>query len=168
MSDLLERARSDRNWLEAIVDRVPGFAGYQERETRREVDGIWRRHLAGRVSEVRSQLTGRIREMSRDGNLDAISGLDGSDKLLDGLANRIRTTDYGYSGFFDAVKVDVARLDEIYRFDLAFDDEVRALAEVVVAVGTPVGPDASQLRQTIEDSTRRWNSRRDLLDGIES
>jgi len=164
VDDQLNRAQDGRNWVEKIADRLPGFSGYQNRETRREIDRTWRGHLARRVDDVRQTLSGKIREISGKGDLDGIAGLDGAGKALDGLANRIRTADSGYSGFFDAVKVGIKELEAVYRFDLDFDDSVAALARSVESFGSAAGPDAAQLRHEVEAAQIRWKQRADLLD----
>jgi len=157
MPDPLESATSGRNWIEKIADRIPGFSGYQNRETRREVDRVWRGHLAAKIDDLRARVADRIRTASRGGNLDAVGGWDSVDKRLDELANRVRTTDYGYSGFFDAIKIREPELDQIYRFDLGFDDEVGALATRAAEAG------ADELLAAVDAALGRWKSRAELV-----
>ena len=38
------------------------------------------------------------------------------------FTDKIRTATYGYSGFFDAVKINETELSQLYQFDLAFFD----------------------------------------------
>ena len=50
--------------------------------------------------------------------------MDSAIKKLDHLENRVRFASYGYSGFFDVVKIEQPQLDLIYRFDLALVEHV--------------------------------------------
>ena len=42
MGDGYESAQKQRNWLERLGARIPGFKGYQDRELRRDVDRMQR------------------------------------------------------------------------------------------------------------------------------
>ena len=46
MTTGFEEAQERRNWLERLVDKIPGFRGFQDRELRRDVDKMQREHLA--------------------------------------------------------------------------------------------------------------------------
>ena len=44
--DLVSKIQEGQNFLEKIASRIPGFAGYREKERRRDADRINREHLA--------------------------------------------------------------------------------------------------------------------------
>ena len=134
MLDGFENARDSRNWLEKLGEKIPGFRGYLDRELRREVDKIQRDFLASEVDRARQGLQAKIRGWSRKGSLDHLDIASTTEKLLDRLANRIRHADYGSSGFFDAVKIGEAELQELYRFDLELSLAVEALAGQIDAL----------------------------------
>jgi len=134
MLDGFENARDSRNWLEKLGEKNPGFRGYLDRELRREVDKIQRDFLASEVDRARQGLQAKIRGWSRKGSLDHLDIASTTEKLLDRLANRIRHADYGSSGFFDAVKIGEAELQELYRFDLELSLAVEALAGQIDAL----------------------------------
>ena len=56
-------------------------------------------------------MQGKIRDWSRAGNLANLDLASSIEKLLDSLGNRIRHADYGYTGFFDAVKIGEEELE---------------------------------------------------------
>ncbi|RLE26101.1 MAG: hypothetical protein DRJ65_06290 [Acidobacteria bacterium] len=128
MMNGFEKARDRRNWLEKLGEKIPGFRGYLDRELRREVDKMQRDFLASEVDRARQGLQAKIRGWSRKGVLDNLDIASTTEKLLDRLANRIRHADYGSSGFFDAVKIGEAELEELYRFDLELSLTVEALS----------------------------------------
>ncbi|RLE28216.1 MAG: hypothetical protein DRJ65_00325 [Acidobacteria bacterium] len=134
MLDGFENARDSRNWLEKLGEKILGFRGYLDRELRREVDKIQRDFLASEVDRARQGLQAKIRGWSRKGSLDHLDIASTTEKLLDRLANRIRHADYGSSGFFDAVKIGEAELQELYRFDLELSLAVEALAGQIDAL----------------------------------
>ena len=53
MDPLLDKARAGQNALERLMNSVPGFKGYRERDLRRDADRLQREHLASRLDEVK-------------------------------------------------------------------------------------------------------------------
>jgi len=148
MNEGLERVRSRRNILEQLIDKIPGFSGYQEREMRHEVDKIQRDWLADQIDRARFAINGKIREWTRAGNLENLDLAGTIEKGLDRLANRIRHADYGSSGFFDAVKIGKSELERLYAFDLALSDTAEYLAMQVE--GLPNTADERMLRRLMD------------------
>jgi hypothetical protein len=117
----------ERNWLERLSDKIPGYSGYVDRERRRDIDKLHREHLADRLRNLKAPLMDLMRELSSTGRLFEVGPVDSAIKKLDHLENRVRFASYGYSGFFDVVKIEQAQLDSIYRFDLALVEHVDKL-----------------------------------------
>jgi hypothetical protein len=113
-----------RNWLERLGDKIPGYSGYVAKERRRDVDKMHREHLAERLRAAKQPLTDVMRELSSTGRLFEVGPVDRVLKKLDQVENRIRFASYGYAGFFDAVKIEEPQLDLIYRFDLSLVEKV--------------------------------------------
>jgi hypothetical protein len=115
MDDAVGRARAARGVLERLGARVPGFAGYLERELRREMDQLLRRELATHIERARS---GVLRHLATVTPLAAeVSRLAAVEKVLDAGANRLRHAGSGYAGVFAAAKVREEQLEALYRFD---------------------------------------------------
>jgi hypothetical protein len=120
-------AGDQRNWIERLTEKIPGYTGYVDRERRRDVDKLHRERLADRLRSLKSPLTELMRELTSGGRLMEIGPIDSAIKKLDRLENRVRFASYGYSGFFDVVKIEQAQLDSIYRFDLTLVEQVDKL-----------------------------------------
>ena len=167
MTDGVERAQSRRNLLERIAARIPGIKGYLDRELRREVDKMQRDWLAEQVDRARGRLNGKVREWSRG---EGLSGLDlaaTSEKALDRFANRIRHADYGYTGFFDAVKIREPELGAIYEFDLALMDTVEGLAAQVEALpAAGAEPALHELLEAVTEADRRFDDRASIFEDV--
>jgi hypothetical protein len=124
--DAVGRARAARGALERLGARVPGFAGYLERELRREMDQLLRRELATHIERARS---GVLRHLATATPLAAeVSRLAAVEKALDGAAHRLRHAGSGYAGAFAAAKVREEQLEALYRFD----EELAALVAAAV------------------------------------
>ncbi len=130
MSDIRDKAKEDRNWLERMMDKVLGFRGYRQQDERRETDKILRTHLADRLDGLRSNLDPMMRDLTNSGGLMVVGEVDRVKKTLEGLANRIRYMSYGYTGMFAAVKIEEPELDKLYNFDSALVDRIDELQEI--------------------------------------
>ncbi|MGH9902628.1 MAG: hypothetical protein ACRD68_12545, partial [Pyrinomonadaceae bacterium] len=149
-----------RNWLERLGERIPGYSGYAQRERRRDIDKLHREHLADRLRGVKTPVNEAIREMTSTGRLMEIGPLDRVLKKLDQIENRVRFASYGYSGFFDVAKVEEPQLEAIYRFDLALVERVEALDVQARSLG---GGDAKatagELERAVDELNRTFDER---------
>jgi len=167
MTDGIDRARERRNLIERIGARIPGFSGYLEREMRREVDKLERDWLAARLDRVRGALQGKVREWSRHGNLANLDLAASAEKRLDRLANRVRHADYGYTGFFDAVKIYEEELDRIYRHDLALIETVEELDVAVRGLPATASEDAvRRVLEMVEAADRAFDERATVFEDV--
>ena len=167
MNDGFEQAKGKRNRLERLLDKIPGFRGFQEMETRREVDKIQRDWLADQIDRVRGELQRKVRDWSRSGNLANLDLASSLEKLLDRLANRVRHADYGYTGVFDAVKIREAELERLYQFDLALIAQVEDLQRQVEAL--PRTAAEAELRSVLdatETADRAFDERASVFEAV--
>ena len=137
MNDGFEDARERRNTLEELVDRIPGFRGYQDRELRREVDRMQREHMAREVEALKVALRKRSSAYTDAGRIQDLTLFDRLDRRLDGLSQRLRFADYGHSGLFDAVKIYEEELEKLYQFDLSLLQDLGELRESLNQVPAP-------------------------------
>jgi len=124
-----------RNWLERLGEKIPGYGGYVAKERRRDVDKLHREHLAERLRAIKQPLNELMRELSSSGRLFEVGPIDRVLKKIDQIENRVRFASYGYAGFFDAVKIQEPQLDAIYRFDLALVEKVERLDRLARELG---------------------------------
>lgn len=126
MVGAVDRGRQARSLIERLGARIPGFSGYLNRELRREVDELLRRHVADRIDAARREVAGvmgrlGVQQSERLGCLNRIV------TQLDGLAQRLRAAGAGYAGLFAAFKVREEQLERLYELDLSLAEDVEAL-----------------------------------------
>jgi len=139
MSDGYERAQGQRNLLERLGAKIPGYRGFQDRELRRDVDKLQREHLAAELGRLKALLSSRARDYTDAGQLAALAAFGRLDRQLDGLQQTIRFSDYGASGLFDPVKINEPELERLYAFDLGIVEDVAAVEQAIAAVPAPAG-----------------------------
>ena len=154
-----------RNWLERLGEKIPGYGGYVTKERRRDVDKLHREHLADRLRAAKQPLNELMRELSSSGRLFEVGPVDRVLKKIDQVENRVRFASYGYAGFFDAVKIQEPQLDAIYRFDLALVEKVERLEQLARELdqksSTPEGlkQSAAELEGAADDLNRTFDER---------
>jgi|GraSoiStandDraft_43_1057313.scaffolds.fasta_scaffold119733_2 hypothetical protein len=170
MTNGYEEARGQRNWLERLGEKIPGYRGFQDRELRRDVDRQLREHLAAEL--------GRLKGLSRDhargwvdaGKIGALNGFDRLDRQLDGLSQAIRFSDYGATGLFDPVKIGDAELQRLYEFDLSVVDDLAALEAELAALPAPGGDDPApaldRLLQGVRALDGKWRQREQVIGNV--
>ena len=117
-----------KSLLGRLGSLVPGYAGYADREKRRESDQALRLAVAARLGAARAALDRRTAECARTGRFDVLDPLDALSRRVAALADSVRHAPAGYAALFDAATVGAAELDRIYAFDLG----VREACEQVV------------------------------------
>lgn len=125
--DLRETVESALGGLENLARKVPGYAGYKEKELRREADKLLRMEVAGKFDDQRKRLTELQHQLVSQAKIEFVDDLERAVMKLQLLIDRIKAASYGYAGLFDAIKVKEEQLDALYEFDnqmLGFVDEV--------------------------------------------
>jgi predicted transcriptional regulator len=168
MDPILDKARAGENALERLMDSIPGFKGYRERDLRRDADRLQREHLAAQLDDVKKALNQVASAITRSGSLDAINDVETARKRLDKVANRIRYAERGYSGFFDAIKVEEAILARVYQFDMGLVEDVEGVRAAAAAAAQAAEPRASlqDLIGRIDALDARLSERESVLRGI--
>jgi hypothetical protein len=160
----------DRNLLESILRRIPGFKGYLEKEYRRESDQLQRQWLADRLLRAKPSIDRLAQPLVEAAQIDILPQLDRLRARIDKVIWQIRSGMQGYSGFFDLVRVDEELLERVYEHDVDLIGRVEALAEAVEAL--PDSPDQISTAlpaafDAVDAIERELEIRSDMLSGME-
>ena len=166
MEPILDKARAGQNFLEKIMNAIPGFKGYREKELRRDADRLQREHVASELEECKKVLNEASTAATRSGSLDVINDIETARKRLDKVINRIRYADRGYAGFFAAIKVDETALGRVYEFDLALLQGAGAVKSAGEhAASDPIAGIQSMI-SAIDALDAKMNDREQILGGL--
>ncbi|HEX4960295.1 MAG TPA: hypothetical protein VF173_05620 [Thermoanaerobaculia bacterium] len=167
MSNGYDQAKAQRNVLERLGEKIPGYRGFQARELRRDVDKSLREHLAAELGRLKASLRDRTRSYTDAGKIGALNGFDRLDRQLDGLAQAIRFSDYGATGLFDPVKIGEPELVRLYEFDSSVVDDLGQLEAGIAAVPAPGGDDPApaldHLQQAVRALDDKWKQRKQVI-----
>ena len=131
--DLYTEAKKQMRLSERIVAAIPGFRGYKEKELRRESDKLIRNHLHLKLSESKDDLKTVFQKLSDRRYFDVITDMDRLMAKVDRVTEKVNHASYGYSGFFNIIKVTEENLDRMIDFDNKLVDAADGLAADVDA-----------------------------------
>jgi hypothetical protein len=139
MSDLFETVKGQQDIFKKLLSYIPGFNGYVERTNRRAADKLLRDQVALKFTELAGRAASLQKDIAGAGQLDFLDEMDSVGLKLRTFADRIKNASYGYSGFFDAVKINEKELAQIYAFDAAFFDLAGQISSGLDTVESSIG-----------------------------
>jgi hypothetical protein len=168
MTDPLGKITEGKDLLGRIRNFLAGFVGYVERENRREADKLVRTTLADRYDEQWSRVSALQRELISAGQLEVVDDLEAAAIKLRTFVDRVRGAAYGYSGFFDAVRVNQDELARMYEFDVALLESVERIRAAVDNVEASIGSDGlpAAIRNLVtlsQDTIDTYNRRDEVI-----
>lgn len=141
-----------------IANSIPGYAGYQTKERRRDADRILRERLTGQYGAQRDRLTRIQQDAVRSNQLRLVSDLESANQQLSRFISRLRVAPSGYAGWFDAAQIQEADLDLIYQFDATLANGVDELGSAL--------DDLQNAVRAKEDTSKAYYGLRDELDAL--
>ena len=128
MDDFFQKVTSMQDPFKKLGSYIPGFSGYIERQNRREADKLLRDTVARRFDEQWKRTSQMQADMAGNGMIEYIDDMDKAAIQMRTFIDKISTAPRGYSGMFDAVKINEKELEAIYQFDAAFFDLAEQVA----------------------------------------
>ena len=126
-SNVLSNVQGQMRLSERIAAFIPGFRGYKEKEIRRESDRLIRNHLTMKLSIAKTNLREINQKLADRRYFDVLTDMDRLSAKMDRVVEKVNHASYGYTGFFDAVKVKEQNLDNMISFDNKLIDGVNAV-----------------------------------------
>ncbi len=122
MDQFFEKVTSQQDPFKKLASYIPGFSGYIDRQNRRDADKILRDTVARRFEEQWKRASQLQSDMVSNGMIAYVDDMEKAAIQLRTFIDKITTAPRGYSGLFDAVKINEKELEAIYQFDNAFFD----------------------------------------------
>ena len=171
MGDLFDKVTSGQDPLTKLIGKIPGFKGYIERSSRRSADKILREQIANQYSIVRKRVGEIQQDFASSGELSYLDDLETVATKLQTFIDKVSNAAYGYSGFFDAIKINEEELAKLYEFDVSLldmaDEVERAVENVEASIGTDGLP--ASVRHLIclsRDLVTTFDRRDEVVSGI--
>ena len=172
-NDELSKVQGQMSLPERIASFIPGFRGYKEKELRRESDRLIRNHLYLKLSIEKTDLREISQKLADRRYFDVLTDMDRLLAKMDRVVEKVNHASYGYSGFFDAVKVREENLDHMIDFDNKLLDGINALtteidafkAELASGVTTNLKTRVQSVTDKLESLENTFDQRNEVILG---
>ncbi len=165
MTDMYQNVAGQMDPFKRLASYIPGFGGYVERQNRRDADKLVRDTVARRFTELLTRTSNLQKDLISAGKIQFVDDMEQAALQLRTFIDKISLAPRGYSGLFDAVKINQKELEELYNFDLAFFDTAEQIGHALDNVEASMGDDAALpaairnittlARQAVETYNRR-------------
>jgi len=171
---MYEKAKGEMRLSERILAEIPGFRGYKEKELRRESDRLIRNHLYLKLTEARKDLKEIFQKLSDNRLQEVLTDMDRFIMRFDRVSEKINHASYGYAGFFNVVKVNEEKLDNMIEFDNGLIDDVdKIVAETTAFKKEIMKQNFEKVREYIqnlsdmtEDLEETFSGREEVIMGV--
>ncbi|MBS7628014.1 hypothetical protein KEJ36_04300 [Candidatus Bathyarchaeota archaeon] len=171
---ILEEIRRGRAALEVLESVIPGYRGYKEREMRRETDRLVRNILYERLIRAKDAIRIAYFSIVERGLSNLYEGMNRLNAVMDRVSERVNHAEYGYAGFFDAIKVKEEALDRMLSFDanlLKVVQEVEDMGQKLMAAGstepaTSIKERLDALMGSLRELETIFNERKNVILGL--
>ena len=171
MDDFFQKVTSQQDPLRKLASYIPGFGGYIERENRRDADKLLRDNVARRFEEQWKRTSQLQTDMVSNGMIALVDDMEQAAIQLRTFIDKISTAPRGYSGMFDAVKINEKELTAIYQYDAAFFDLADQIGHGLDNVEASMGDEAAlpaairNLTSLARTATETYNRRSEVVTG---
>jgi hypothetical protein len=111
----------ETSWAERSITRVlnavPGYRGYRDKEDRRDADRAVRDRLVAELTGRAERVERVAQQLAEARRISDVGPVNDFASSIRHLADRVNTTSYGYGGLFSQRDIDAAVLDQIRLFD---------------------------------------------------
>jgi hypothetical protein len=122
MEEFFQKVTSQMDPFKSLASHIPGFKGYVERQNRRDADKLLRDTVVRRFDEQWQRASQIQVDMVSQGMIQYVDDMEKAALKLRTFIDKMSTAARGYSGLFDAVKINEKELEAIYQYDAAFFD----------------------------------------------
>jgi hypothetical protein len=143
MDQFFEKVTSQQDPFKKLAAHIPGFGGYVNRQNRRDADKLLRDTVARRFEEQWKRASQLQSDMVSNGQIEFVDDMEKASIQLRTFIDKITTAPRGYSGLFDAVKINEPELQAIYQFDAAFFDLAEQVGRALDNVEATLGDQAA-------------------------
>lgn len=169
-----EKVKSETRLGEKIEMLIPGFRGYKLKELRREADKLVRNYLYQQLTMAKDDLKVIYQRLVDNRLTDIWTDMDRLITNLDMVASEINHASYGYSGFFDAIKINEKNLDAMLDYDTKLIDNVGSLdvkvkqfkSEALSGRFENARTHINDIRSSVDLLDKLYNERKNVILGV--
>jgi uncharacterized phage infection (PIP) family protein YhgE len=171
----LERVQESEKLLERIMLILPGFRGYKLREQRREADKIVRTHIYENLEHSRDDLQECFQKLADSKVAELIEPMNRLIAKLDRVAEKVNHASYGYSGFFDSIKIEEPELDRMLDYDTQLTDLAKKFSDGAASFKNDLNQSKIEnarntqqaLNTALDNLEQIFDQRKSIIEGVQ-
>ena len=158
-------------FIDNVLDHIPGYGGYRDKERRRDSDRVIRDSLVLGYTQQAERLQAIATQLADDRKIMLISTVDKPLTRLRTFIDRVNTASYGYAPLFQDAAVDNAALDQMAAFDQSLADQTGALSKQIsdLEAADSASDDfkriAAEIGKTVDGLGLRFDKRNEVIHG---
>ena len=153
--------------LNRILNRVPGYTGYQRQESRRTSDEKARAYIVEQLSRCKPGLDAYTKSLANSGQLSELPRWEQLRSTLDQLITHVKSRVISYGGIFDQEHIDEDALEDVYDFDADLLAKIDGLVEQFQQLSKGNSPEnadpLSPITESLNDVHHSVKQRDDML-----
>ncbi len=126
MDEKVDAESVPRDWLAALTARIPGFAGYQDKDQRRVADKTVRDAMAAKIDDLREIISDVI-EQANDTETSIVDDLSKILRTMNELRDKVEFLGYGDTVFFTNESFSPEFLATVYQLEVQIYDNLDEL-----------------------------------------
>ena len=167
LGNLQKKIRENRDIIDRISARLPGFKGYAERAEGHDTDAIVRNLLVDRLRKFKSGINARSLELTQRGEHRTLPHLESLSVLLETLVKKCQHAVTGASASLSGVAVaenDMTRLLEYDWSLIALTDDLEKKAdEIRTASADNLGAVTRDFGNRLREFEKSFDERKNVL-----
>lgn len=162
---------SSGGFVDRALDRIPGYKGYRDKESRRDTDRAIRDKLVLEYRELAERMQRIATRLADERKIMLIGVVDKPLERLNSFIDRLNTATYGYAPIFANDTVDAAALDQLAAFDQSLADQQDELSSQIgeFEAADPASDDfkriAGDIAKTVDGLMLRFDKRNEVIHG---
>jgi hypothetical protein len=149
----------------SLLNRIPGYSGYRDKENRRDIDRAVRDRLVADLTSRAERAERLAQQLAEQRQIQSVSNVNHVVQAIRSFSDRVNTASYGYGGLFGQRDVDAGALDQIRLFDESMfagldqiDGGLSDLESAVSAAGD-IATAAKSITDAVASLNERWDTR---------
>ncbi len=156
MENIKQKIKENRDLLDRITAKLPGFSGYVEKTEMYEANKIIRNFMVDRLQSYKNEVNSISKEYFDSGKSDLLKDLESLGTSLERVLKKCEQADFGTSGSHAGVKVTEEDQNRLLEYDWRLITTLDELEGGLNQIRTAEGEKAKGQIKTFLDQLRTF------------
>ncbi len=167
LDNVKKKIQDNRDLIDRITVKLPGFKGYVEKAESYAADKIVRELLADRIQGFKNEVNAKLVELEKKQQRDRLGDLDSLNLKMETLVKKCQHADFGSTAALSSITIsedDKNRLLEYdWRLISALDGLDKSIGELRAATAENAGAVITAIADTLRAFEKNFDERKNVL-----